>query len=45
MESKDSKQSPSQDRYKVWGLVLIWLITLAFLYIIFWKTTTGLNLN
>ncbi len=44
MATKETKDNGKQKVYEVLMIVFIWLVVLSFLYIIFWKAKTGLNL-
>jgi len=44
MATNETKQDRRSKIYEVLMIVFIWLVVLSFLYIIFWKAKTGLNL-
>lgn len=44
MATRRTKNNGKEKVYEVLMIVFIWLVVLSFLYIIFWKAKTGLNL-
>lgn len=44
MATNETKRERKGKIYEVLMIIFIWLVVLSFLYIIFWKAGTGLNL-
>lgn len=44
MATQETRENGKEKLYEILMIIFIWLVVLSFLYIIFWKAKTGLNL-